>query len=161
MPILGAETSWQPWLKKSILVGRWSKNRRHQKIFVFGWLLFSRFCQPYPILLEIASTVPKTIMNFVNSVSTFVHLLSLSLFNTGEEPFFGHFRHCNYEHLISHFDLCSVWETAYFFWYFLFRSASVRMVAWFRGNLVRLRLVCDSASCFAASDLVNACPRVL
>ena len=28
----------------------------------------------------------------------------------------------------------------------------VRLVAWFRGNLVRLRLVCDFASCFAASD---------
>ena len=28
----------------------------------------------------------------------------------------------------------------------------VKLVAWFRGNLVRLRLVCDFASCFAASD---------
>ena len=28
----------------------------------------------------------------------------------------------------------------------------VRLVAWFHGNLVRLWLVCDSASCFAASD---------
>ena len=29
---------------------------------------------------------------------------------------------------------------------------SVKLVAWFRENLVRLRLVCDFASCFAASD---------
>ena len=46
----------------------------------------------------------------------------------------------------------------------------VRLVAWYRESLVRLRLVCDSAFCFAASDLallllrvttVAACARVL
>ena len=75
MPILGAKTGWQPlFVLKRILVGKWSNNRRHQQIFVFEWRLFSRFCQPYPTLLQIVSTVPKTILNIVNIESTFVHL---------------------------------------------------------------------------------------